>query len=187
MRRLIAFVFLFAGLCGACPPFAEPAAYELDGDHSVLSFHAKTPLHPFTGVTHALQGRLDADEKLVLSQPAEILIPVATLDTGNKNRDKEMRRMFEADRYPGILFTARKIVETAPGRYRIEGSLRIRDIEQEITMDVEAREYPGFVEVSGSVPLTTTMFKLKPPSVLGLIRVNENVSVTFQTRWNLQQ
>lgn len=179
----------------ACWPravWAEPATYELDTQHSSLSCVGHSTLHDFTGKTSTLSGRVivDLDRDLLIGQ-AEVSVPVASLDTGIAARDRAMRAMFNAEDHPDVRFTLLKLTRLPHGsatplegrNYRLEGLLTVRAVKQTVVFDVVARVTPEALEVSGEVPLTTTMFGLKPPSVLGVLRVRKDILVRFDSRW----
>ncbi len=185
----------------SCLGFASQASaaattYVLDHDQTTLSFTGRAMGHRFTGIAHSVQGILAFDpEQNTLLQPADILIHVMAMDTGNAGRDRDMRTMFEAERYPTIRFvlTALESLPHASAdralrrRYRLEGRLRIRSIEQPITFEVDAAVSPEYVEASGQTSVTLTTFDLKPPALmLGLVRVRRHVLVRFASRWTRQ-
>ncbi len=147
--------------------------------------------HHFTGTTHTLEGRLIFDpEQHRLLEPAEVIIQVTSFRTGNYQRDRDMRTMFEAKQYPEIRFVLTRLTHlpdeaATPGleRYRLAGRIKVRSVEQPVTFDVVARVLATELEVSGKLLLTTSMFELKPPTVFGLIRVGPEVLVEIRTTW----
>ncbi len=182
-------------LNAACWPvavWAEPATYELDAQHSRVSFIGHSTLHDFTGTATTCSGRMifDPDQDSFTGQ-AEVIVPVDRLDTGIAARDRAMRAMFDAEDYPDIRFALLKLTRLPDAgatslegrRYRLEGFLKVRAVEQPVTFEAVARITPEELEVSGEVPLTTTLFDLKPPSVLGVIRVRKDILVRFDSRW----
>lgn len=91
------------GLCGETR--AAAVTYTLDQDHRTVQLTGAAKGRRFTGTAHVLQGQLVLDSAQdALLRPAEVLVSVAGLETGNVRRDRDMRAMFEADRYPDIRF-----------------------------------------------------------------------------------
>ncbi len=180
---------------GAALVWAAPTTYVLDAEQSTIRFIGHATLHRFIGTTHTLQGRLEFDpERQRLLSPAEVIIPVARLTTGLSRRDRAMRAMFEATRYPEIRFVLTKLTRYpdrsaqpgGPVRYHLEGRVNIRATEQPVAFDAAAYGSENALEVVGQVQMTTTMFGLTPPSVAGLIHVRPDVLVQFTSRWTPQ-
>ena len=182
-------------LTGSSPASAQPQAFKLAADQSSVHFDAKSTLHPFAGDTRTLSGEMVWDDATGrIEEGAVVRVPVLPIVTGEPKRDQEMLKMFAAAEFPDIEFKAARItplpsspgapVPTAPARYRLEGTLKIRRVERPISFEVTAVPTPsGTLEVSGETLLRTDWFGLKPPSVLGLVRVLPEVKVRFQSVW----
>ena len=117
----------------------------------------------------------------------EVEVPVAAMDTRNKSRDGQMREMFRSDRFPRIHAAARDVdverlrVEIGKGREGIASIdllLRIREVERKIrAMASNLIESGDRVTFDIEFPVSLGEFDLKAPSVLGIIRVGDKVSV----------
>jgi len=196
MRNLVGVVVAVGLFSGPDPSWAAPTTYVLDQEHSHVQFTGSAMGHRFRGRAQALQGRLDFDPaRDQLLRPAEMLVSVGALTTDHPRRDQDMWKMFEAADYPVIRCVLTKLIPLAqdpPGtagarRYRVEGRLQIRTIEQPVAFDVVATVTPEFIEASGELPLTTSAFDLRPPALmLGLVRVRKQVRVEFSSRWTRQ-
>ena len=55
-------------------------------DAGTAIFHSKVPLHSFSGTSENLTGLINLDDKTV-----DFYLDLATLDTGNGKRDKDLR------------------------------------------------------------------------------------------------
>ena len=180
---------------GAPRAAAAPHRYRIATNESSLRFTGEVPWHRFIGVTAGLQGRMGFDpEHQRMTVPGEVTIPVASFETGNRARDRDMREMFEAATFPQIRFTLVQLdalgpagdgVDT-PKRYRLSGRLQIRQVVQPVTVDVLARVSDTTLDVWGETQLMTTAFDLHPPALLGLFRVRPQVRVEFTTRWQTE-
>jgi polyisoprenoid-binding protein YceI len=117
----------------------------------------------------------------------EVEVPVAGMDTRNTTRDGKMREMFLAERFPRIHAAAHDVdverlrVETGKGREgvaSIDLLLRIRDVERKVRATAgNLKESGERVTFDLEFPVSLGEFDLKPPSVLGIIRVGDKVSV----------
>ena len=117
----------------------------------------------------------------------EVEVPVAGMDTRNKSRDGQMREMFRSDRFPLIHAAARDVdvarlrVESGKGhegKAPLDLLLRIRDVERKVGATASNLKESGEqVTFDIEFPVSLGEFDLKAPSVLGIIRVGDKVSV----------
>ena len=87
--------------------------------------------------------------------------------------------MLAANRYPRLTFHSTRIVETAPGRYDVEGSLTIRGVAKPavIHVRVDAGRVPRF---EGESEIKLRDYGLKPPSAaLGAVGTKNEMKVSF--------
>ncbi len=157
----------------------------LEGTCAVQFFGSST-LHDFegTGRCAPFSIGIGPDHKV---DDIRIAVPVAGMETGNKRRDKKMREMFEADRYPDITgHLAGNSLETLVGRlHRAAGTeadfpfeLIIRDHARQVRAKVtELVDDASHLAFTLSFPVSLKDYQLKPPSVLGFIRVADQVRV----------
>jgi hypothetical protein len=155
-----------------------------------VAFLVTSTLHDVSGAARCLPfaavlARDTAGRRVIPS--VEVEVPVASMDTRNKSRDGQMREMFRFDRFPRIHASAREVdvdrlrVEIEKGR---EGDasiyllLRIRDVERKVRATASNLKESGErVTFDLGFPVSLGEFDLKAPSVLGIIRVGDKVSV----------
>lgn len=181
---------------------AAPTHYSLDPAQSSVHFDAKATTHDFSGDTQTLTGEMDWDPGDPASVPAGIVrIPVAPIKTGVAPRDRSMRRMFEEKIYPQIEFRAisfeSEFLETfgearlgdagsPPPGYNdwVTGGLKIRGINVPLTIPVIRRVLPdGSLTVEGDTQVSLERYRLKPPAMMGLIRVLPDIKIHFKSVW----
>ena len=211
-RRTHRFIFIGAALaCVLLPPasvLAAPVHYTLDSARSSVHFDAKTTTHDFSGDTGTLSGEMDWDPEGSPDRPAGVVrIPVAPIKTGVAPRDRSLRRMFEEKIYPRIEFrvpASEQKSEAAsaaapnpsaaeqpnhpalPQGYDewLEGALKIRAVELPVSIPVVKRQMPdGSLEVEGDVQVSVEKYQLKPPALMGLIRVLPDIKIHFKSVW----
>lgn len=116
--------------------------WEIDPSHSTIEFATKHMM--FTTVRgrfKEFQGTLYLDEDAPDRSRAEAAIQVASLDTGDANRDGHLRSpdFFDADNHPEITFRSKDVaganVEEGT-RFRVTGDLSIAGSTEEIVLDV---------------------------------------------------
>lgn len=177
--------FLVLALC------ALPAsALELPGSCRI-HFSGSSTLHDFSGdggcEPFVLQVRNAADGAPVLAEAA-LKVPVVALQTGNGSRDEKMRVMFTADRFPqvtGILpggplaELRRQLHAASAGKGSFPLRLRIREVEAPVTAKVtNLVDSVEGLTFDLDFPVSLGTYHLEPPSVLGLIKVADQVRVT---------
>ena len=186
---------LLATLVALFPPTsageakAEPVSATIRGACDV-AFLITSTLHDVPGSARCLPFAAvlarDAAGRQVIPS-VEVEVPVAGMDTRNRSRDGQMREMFLSERFPRIHASAQDVdverlrVETGKGR---EGNpsiallLRIRDRERKVRATASnLKESGGQVTFDLEFPVSLGEFDLKAPSVLGIIRVGDKVSV----------
>jgi hypothetical protein len=109
------------------------------------------------------------------------------MDTRNATRDGKMREMFLSERFPRIHAAAHDVdverlrVEIGKGREgdaSIDLLLRIRDVERKVRATASNLKDSGEqVTFDLEFPVSLGEFDLNPPSVLGILRVGDKVSV----------
>src|SRR5262245_28316140 len=123
--------------------FDERRAWTVLPALSRVGFDGKSTLHDFTAATSSVEGELEAD----LSHPdatprARIRVRVAGLDSGNSDRDAEMRAILQAEAHPVLEFELTRFeagaVDVAAQRCAgtAHGRLGIRGVTQEVAMPV---------------------------------------------------
>lgn len=171
--------------------YAAPLSYKILPAASSLSFEVDSTLHKVHGKTYHLEGHGRFDlQNLTAEFPISIQIPVFSLDTKNNSRNKALFKMFSAEDSPLIEWNAqefrcRKTTEII--NCHSEGILRINSIEQNIPLNIEVIPEEDRLRARGTANLRTDDFKLRPPSVLGIIKVAKEVRIHFDTVWILSE
>lgn len=181
IRLLILCFCLFAGNLWAA---------ELKGSCQI-NFSGTSTLHDFSGTASCepFVVALDSQQPAGLRLVGETVeVAVADMDTDNNKRDKKMRAMFEADRFPFISgrieALSPQVIERLAAAARgnvntqIKTHLKIRDTDLPQTARVsKILEDESQLELELEFELSLKAYQLKPPSFLGLIRVGDRVKV----------
>lgn len=186
--RLFVFI-LFSGIIFASPGFAEVQQYRLSSEDSRLNFEVDSTLHPVHGLAGQLEGTLLFDrETLESAMPVSIRIPAAMLDTQNGKRDKAMRKMLRAEEFPYIVWSAEN-ADCARNKVsnellcQVSGPLTIGDITQPVEMFISVDIQDKSIRSKGEWKFRREEFNLETPSVLGIIRVDQEIRVAFDAVW----
>jgi polyisoprenoid-binding protein YceI len=162
--------------------------WKVDPAHSSAAFEVKhMMIATVRGHFREFEGLLDAAEDDPANSRAWGTAKVASIDTGNAERDAHLRSpdFFDAERYPEIRFESTRIQHAQGGTYRVAGNLTIRDVtrEVELTATVEgAGEDPWGNErvgiaVRGTIDRTEFGLRWQQTLASGGLLVGEQVSV----------
>ena len=173
-------------------------ATTLDGDCSIRFFGQST-LHDFEGQVacqpFSMQTEENQLEHKVVQSPV-VTVLVSEMNTDNTARDKKMWAMFDQEHFPEIKgqfveLDPELVLEQLAGSENSETSLaldlQIRGVTQRISAKTrEVKISPEQIWVIIEFPVSLASFDLKPPSVMGIIRVADEVRVEVQTTLHRQ-
>src|SRR3954451_20319168 len=104
--------------------------YDVDPTHSRLGFAAKHAMvATVRGGFKVYSGQVHLDEEQPENSWAKVEIDVASVDTGNADRDAHLRTpdFFDIEKYPTITFVSRKVEKVDGDVYTLIGDLTIND------------------------------------------------------------
>jgi polyisoprenoid-binding protein YceI len=151
---------------------------------STVQVGLRVNLHPSHINANALSGsiecELDEQGKPRLDQPysAQLSLPVDAIKSGNGIQDREMRRRFDASRYPTITAT---VTHGEPlggeGRYRATAQLTLHGQTRDVTGDVQLRVDGTTLTVDGQQVINVKDFGIDPPRLI-ILKVEPDVDLT---------
>jgi polyisoprenoid-binding protein YceI len=109
--------------------------------------------------------------------------PVGTLRTGNSRRDRDMRSVVEADRYPTVRFDAKSVTAPAafgPGETAavLHGTFSLHGVTRAVDVAVTVSRITDSVRVVGGFPLDVSAHGVVAlRRMFGVLRVNAVVDV----------
>jgi polyisoprenoid-binding protein YceI len=109
----------------------------VDPIHSSVGFEVKhMMISTVRGHFKQYEGKLKAADDYHDSRVRGI-VQVASIDTGNADRDEHLRGpdFFDAEKWPLITFESSAIDHVARGTYRVTGDLTIKDVTREIEVE----------------------------------------------------
>ena len=114
--------------------------WAIDPTHTTVEFAVKN-LFLFTvkGSLTTLEGNVVRDPADIRRSSTTIVLQSASINTGNKQRDSQLRAAdyLDADRFPEIRFESTKVEPgTDRDTLRVTGTLTIKDKSKEIVLDV---------------------------------------------------
>jgi polyisoprenoid-binding protein YceI len=162
--------------------------WKVDPAHSSVAFEVKhMMISTVRGHFRVFDGTLEAAEDDPAHSRAWGSIDVASIDTGNAERDEHLRSpdFFDADRYPEIRFESTRVAHVEGGTYNVWGNLTIKDVtrEVEMTATVEgAGQDPWGIErvgiaIRGEIDRTEFGLRYQQKLATGGLLVGEKVKV----------
>jgi len=161
-----------------------------------IRFQGTSTLHDFTGNVRCQPFQVGVEEvagEKTNIPGAEVAVLAGEMDTGNKSRDRQMRKMFQSDKFPRIRgifgridpeYTRQALRRGPDARAPLDFTLKIRDIERPVrAVASNFREAEGRVSFDVEYPVSLKDFQLDPPSpFFGLIRVDDKIMVKTAVR-----
>ncbi len=160
------------------PTDSYPAAPVREG---TLAFDGKASLGDFTGTTHTVSGAMAASATLA-GVRGWVEAPVATLETGNGRRDRDLNKSMESAQYPTIRFDLR---EVRPGAAQgdstlvtLVGTLTLHGVAQAVELPARVARAAGAVRVRTDFPVNLKDYRIGGLSkMFGVLRMNEHIVV----------
>jgi polyisoprenoid-binding protein YceI len=151
MRRFLAVVSLllvsafpvasygFAGIAGErVGAVASVDTWVVDSPHTEINFSVKHFFTPVTGTFDDFDLTLNYDADHPENSSVEARIAVASVNTGNEQRDDHLRTpdFFAADEHPYITFRSTSVSRAADGTLVARGPLSIRGTTREVELPI---------------------------------------------------
>ena len=114
--------------------------WQIDNVHSHVGFSVKHMMvTTVRGQFRNYRGKVNIDPKDFARSTFEGEIDVASVDTGNPDRDNHLRTgdFFDVQNHPTITFKSTKIEAQDDGQYAVTGEITIRGVTRPIVLDVE--------------------------------------------------
>ena len=178
------------GLIALLISLAVPAQAKEIAGVCEIQFLCTSTMHDFDGTvksekfTAVLSEPADRDASLGY---AKVIVMVAKMDTEHRGINKNMQKMFKSGKFPqieGVLTNAApyalmaQMYKDEDKKVEIPLQLKIRDVVKTVTASVTSvTEDEKTVTIDMELPISLKMFSLKPASLLGLLRVGDNVTV----------
>jgi polyisoprenoid-binding protein YceI len=112
----------------------------------------------------------------------EVAIPAATLSSPKAGLDKNMHKALKVETSPDITFRLLRLERASTGALKAIGVLRIAGVEREVGLALKTERRDAAFVVKGELVLLMTDYGVKPPvAMLGMLKTDPKVTVTFET------
>ncbi|HEX8681373.1 MAG TPA: YceI family protein [Ardenticatenaceae bacterium] len=118
-------------------------AWIIDPTHSTLEFRAKHMMFTTVrGQFDSFQGTLNLDTENPANSIVEGTVEIASIDSGDNNRDTHLRSpdFFDAENHPQMTFRSTHIEHKGGNEFKVYGDLTVRGNTRQIVWDVEAAD-----------------------------------------------
>jgi polyisoprenoid-binding protein YceI len=199
--RFASFVLGLAMIASGVDPFATLSGAQspaLALNSSRITVAGTSNIHAYSASTTA--SRLVSSQLTAVSGPSfwddavapgaleafELIVPAATLVSGNDGLDKNMHKALKVVAHPDITFRlVRSRAGATPGTLAVDGRLTVAGVEREVTLAVTPRRDGATLTLKGEVHIVMTDFGITPPkAMLGVLRTDPKVTVTFEAMLN---
>ena len=172
-----------AGEAAAPPADTTLLRLRLMNGRCVGGFDGKSSVLDFSGWTRALTGDLTYEKgRLAETAKGIVTADASTLDTGDADRDKEIRdEHLECAKYPQMKFEISSVKMTGIGTVAMSGAMEIHGIRKDVTIPCSFKlRRDGYAWMKGEITVKMTDFGIKPPVKLGVIKVEDEFRIWFE-------
>lgn len=168
--------------------FALPALALADGVKtytpaagSTLAVDGTSTLHAWTMNAKAVKALAISDLKASDPQSLKglkVVVPLATLASKEEAMDKNMQKAMNAKDFPEVTYTITGVAASG-NALTLSGDLSFAGATKPLTLAATATPNRSAVTLDGSVTLPMSNWGVKPPVIMGFIKVGDNVVVKF--------
>lgn len=152
---------LFAAALVAAAALATPETFQFDKAHTVIGFRIRHFVSKVEGRFKDFDGSIVLDRQNPSVSKVDLTIQAASIDTGNDNRDKDLRspNFFDVEKYPTITFKSTKVVPKGTDTFDVTGDFTLHGVTKTITIPVKSGGFmnAGKVEKAGFETLAFTL------------------------------
>jgi polyisoprenoid-binding protein YceI len=113
--------------------------FVFDKAHSTLGFQVRHLFSKVPGKFDDFSGQIQLDEANPEQSSVEVTIKTASVDTGVKMRDDDLRspNFFDAKKFPEITFKSSSVKRTGENTAEVTGNLSMHGVTKEVVLKVE--------------------------------------------------
>jgi polyisoprenoid-binding protein YceI len=170
-------------------PEAPTALRSATLQEGALSFDGHATMGDFVGTTTSVTGAATAGPDLA-STRGWVEAPVATLHSGNKLRDRDMRAVLEVDKHPSMRFdlTGVTVRSTSADRsdVTLHGTLRLHGVSRSVDIPATVAREGDVARVVATFPVNVSDYEVRGlTKMLGMLRMQERIEVHLALRFDV--
>jgi polyisoprenoid-binding protein YceI len=136
-RNLLILLSFFALMI---PNLLFGMSWQVDPDHSSFSFKVRHLMvsNVKGDFSKVIRGSVFLNDQDISSTKSELVLDVASVNTGHAKRDEHLRGpdFFDVTKYPTITFVTKQVTRVGADRLKAVGDLTIRGVTKEVELDV---------------------------------------------------
>lgn len=153
---LLAYLMVFALIAHAQEFSTDKAKATVDGETSMASY---------TGTSNDLQGKVNTENLLVTFK-----IPLESIKTGVKGRDRDMYEVLEVEKFPYASFEGAITSDFDPEKkesqqVKVKGTFEIHGEKKPLEVTADLKPTDDGITFSASWPINISDFGIERPSV----------------------
>jgi polyisoprenoid-binding protein YceI len=119
---------------------AAPETFQFDKAHTLVGFRIRHFVSKVEGRFKDFDGVIVLDRQNPAASKVDVTIQAASIDTGNENRDKDLRsaNFFDVEKYPTITFKSTKVAPKSGDNYDVTGDFTMHGVTKTITVPVRS-------------------------------------------------
>lgn len=169
--------------------------WNIDPAHSAAEFKVKhMMISNVKGKFSGISGALSLDEADPTRSTIEALIPAATLNTADEQRDTHLKSadFFDAEKFPTLTFKSTQVKKVAEGELAVTGELTMHGVTRTVTFAVEGPSAPAKdpwgnqrIGLSATTKINRKDFGLTWNAALetGGVLVGEDIAITLDVQF----
>ena len=113
--------------------------WQIDPAHTSVGFIARhMGLSKVRGQFTSFRGEIEGDPTDITSAKARLEIDLASVDTGNADRDAHLKSadFFDVEKHPTMTFVSKNVTKDGDD-YKVEGDLTIKGVTKPVTLNYE--------------------------------------------------
>ena len=174
-------------LCFSALPlsFAQPLSVRVDSAASVIDYTGSATMHDWTGTSHDVSGTLVVAPQTPESSRAVVRASVTSFESGPDRRDRKMKEVTEAARYPTVALRTTDIRSVRwgrssnghAGRWAVTGDLTFHGQTHSIEATVDVRITEDSVHAHAQFPVSLTRFGVERPELLWVAPIADTIRI----------
>jgi polyisoprenoid-binding protein YceI len=127
------------------PLLAETETFTFDRNHSLVGFRIRHFVTKVEGRFRDYTGTIVLDRQNPSVSKVDLVIQAASIDTGNENRDKDLRspNFFDVEKYPTLTFKSTRVEPRGKDAYLVTGDFTMHGVTRPLSVTVK---HGGFIK-----------------------------------------
>lgn len=155
------------------------------GRNNQVAFTSKVVALTFTGTTDKIDGFIywEGDSLFAAATQLHFEVDIASFDTGIGKRDRDMRQVLDADKWPKAVYkgkiAAHTAVDSTVAAYRVKtkGILSLHGVERAVEVPGTVVVEEGYSKVEAAFTIKLADYHIEAPSLVAFVKVSEEIAI----------